>query len=279
MTGFKANLSNIIKKNNSLLCVGLDSGIERIPKHIHRREHPQSIFNKAIIDATGDLVCSYKLNPAFYEARGKEGIEALKMTCDYIKEKFPQVPVILDAKRGDIGNSNEGYVKFAYDYLGADSITLHPYLGKEALQPFFEIKDKMAFILCRTSNPGAGELQDLKVGDRPLYQVVAEHVLKEWNYNGNCGLIVGATYPSEIEIVRHIVGDGFPLLIPGIGSQGGDLEKTIKAGIDANGLNAIINSSRGIIFAGSGVDFAEKARFEAEKLKNEINKYRKYPEV
>lgn len=283
---FKDKLNKIVKKNNSLLCVGLDSDISKIPEHIRNGEHPQSTFNKAIIDATYDLVCAYKPNTAFYEARGKAGIEALKMTCGYIKEKYPEIPIILDAKRADIGSTNEGYVKFAYDYLEVDAITLHPYLGKEAIKPFLDRTEKTVFILCRTSNPGAGEFQDLLVRrsqsaeaealeDLPLYQIVAEHIVKNWNYNGNCGLVVGATYPAELEIVRRIAGDGIPFLIPGIGVQGGDVEKTVKAGVDKDGLNAIINSSRGIIFSSNGQDFAQKARFEGEILKTEINKYRK----
>ncbi|MBI5452091.1 orotidine-5'-phosphate decarboxylase, partial [Candidatus Gottesmanbacteria bacterium] len=289
---FQQKLNNIVKKNNSLLCVGLDSDITRIPEHISSGEHPQSTFNKAIIDATRDLVCAYKPNTAFYEARGKAGIEALKMTCDYIREKYPEIPIILDAKRADVGNTNEGYVKFAYDYLGADAITLHPYVGKEALKPFLDRKDKNAFILCKTSNPGAGEIQDLIVtpgrslprlrsgqaghlpGDsdkdtsevtqrgssdgggvsKALYQIIAEHVVQSWNYNGNCGLVVGATYPAELEIVRRIAGE-MPILIPGIGAQWADVEKTVKAGVDKDGLNAIINSSRSIIFASSSKDF------------------------
>ena len=282
---FHQKLNNIVKKNNSLVSVGLDSEITKIPEYIRNGEHPQSTFNKAIIDATHDLVCAYKPNTAFYEARGKAGIEALKMTCDYIKEKYPKIPIILDAKRADIGSTNEGYVKFAYDYLGADAITLHPYLGKESLKQFLDREDKGLFILCRTSNPGAGEFQDLLLSKSqpaealakegtPLYQIVAQHVAKDWNYNGNCGLVVGATYPDELKIVRHIVGDGFPLLIPGVGSQGGDVEKTVKAGVDKDGLSAIINSSRGIIFASADKNFAEISRKEAKKLRDEINKFR-----
>ncbi len=198
----------------------------------------------------------------------------LKFTIDYLKEKYPYIPVILDAKRADIGNTNEGYAKFAFDFLSADAITLHPYLGKEALKPFLERKERGIIILCRTSNSGAGEFQDLTIKEKPLYKIIAENVTKDWNYNGNCGLVVGATYPAELEIVRHIVG-GMPILIPGIGVQGGDVEKTVKAGVDKEGLNAVINSSRGIIFASSNEDFAQKAREETEKLKNEINKYRK----
>lgn len=270
---FYQKLDAIVKKQNSLVCVGLDSDIQKIPQHIREGEHPQSTFNKAIIEATHDLVCAYKPNTAFYEARGKAGIEALKMTCDYLRETYPEVVIILDAKRADIGSTNEGYVKFAFDYLGADAITLHPYLGKDAILPFLERQEKGSFILCRTSNPGACELQDLVTDGKPLYQVIAGKVANEWNKNGNCGLVVGATYPGELDIVRHIVSE-MPLLIPGIGAQGGDVEKTVKAGVDKHGKNAIINASRSIIFASNGVDFAQKAHEEAMKLKEEINKYR-----
>ncbi len=271
---FRQKLNNIVKKNNSLLCVGLDSQLEKLPGIVKARPHPIFEFNKAIIDATHDLVCAYKPNIAFYEAEGLDGLLQLKFTTKYIKEKFPEIPIILDAKRADIGNTNERYAKFAFDFFAADAITLHPYLGIETLGPFLERKDKETFILCKTSNPGAGELQDLKVDGKPLYQIVAEHVVNEWNYNGNCSLVVGAPYPAELNIVRRIAKN-LPLLIPGIGIQGGEVEKVVKAGIDADGMNAIINSSRGIIFASSGDDFAQKARAEADHLRSEINKYRK----
>ena len=246
---FRQKLDAIVEKNNSLLSVGLDSDVDA-----------QVAFNKKIIDATHDLVCAYKPNTAFYESRGVAGIEALKQTCDYLRKTYPEIVLIVDAKRGDIGNSNEAYAKFAFDYLGADAITLHPYLGKEALKPFLDRKEKGSVILCRTSNPGAGEFQD------DMYKKVAEHVAKEWNSNDNCALVVGAPYPAELAIVRRIVGD-MPFLIPGIGAQGGDLEKTVKAGVDSTGKNAIINASRSIIFA-------QEPRTEAQKLRYEINKYR-----
>ena len=274
---FYQKLDGIIQKQNSLVCVGLDSEISKIPAHLQSDKTPQFTFNKAIIDATHDLVCAYKPNSAFYEARGVDGIAELKMTCDYIRQSHPEIVLILDAKRADIGSTNEGYVTYAFDWLGADAITLHPYLGKEALKPFLDRKDKGCIILCRTSNPGAGEFQDLKLdsGNQAieLYQRVAEKVAKDWNYNGNCGLVVGATYPGELEIVRRIAND-LPFLIPGIGAQGGDIEKTVKAGVDENGRNAIINSSRGIIFVSSGQDFSVRAREETEKLRNEVNLYR-----
>lgn len=270
---FKTKLKKISIKNDSLVCVGLDSDISRIPLHLKSSENPQFEFNKAIIDTTHDLVCAYKPNTAFYEAEGSEGVKQLKMTTDYIKDKYPEVPIIIDAKRADIGNTNLGYIKYIFNYLNGDAVTLHWYVGKEGLKPFLDLKDKGLFIYCRSSNAGAGEFQDLKIDGKPFYQVLAEKVLKDWNYNNNCGLIFGATYSAELNVVRRIVGD-MPLLVPGIGAQGGDVEKTVKAGIDRNGLNAIINSSRGIIFASDGGDFAQKAREETEKLKEEINKYR-----
>lgn len=270
---FKDKLLAITKKNNSLVCVGLDSDIEKIPPHLKKQKNTQFIFNKAIIDATHDLVCAYKPNIAFYEAEGLKGLLQLEFTVNYLRKTCPEIPIILDAKRGDIGSTNEGYVKFAFDFLQVDAITVHPYLGKEALKPFLERKDKGIFILCRTSNPGAGELQDLEFNGKPLYQYLAERIVQEWNYNGNCALVVGATYPTELEIVRRVVDD-IPILIPGIGTQGGDVEKTVKAGVDSHGLNAIINSSRGVIFTSSGKDFAQKAREETIKLRDSINKYR-----
>lgn len=272
---FQQKLDAIVKKNNSLVCVGLDSDVSKIPQHLSAKGGRfQLEFNKQIIDATHDLVCAYKPNSAFYERHGVEGIQNLQATVQYILTCYPETPIVLDAKRGDIGNTNIGYVGFAFDWLGADAITLHPYLGKEALKPFLDRKEKAVFILCRTSNPGAGEFQDLVVDGRPLYQVVAKKIAKDWNHNNNCGLVIGATYPSELDVVRHIVGDGVPILIPGVGAQGGDVEKTVKAGVDSNGVNAIINSSRGIIFASSGEDFAQKARDETKKLQDEINVYR-----
>lgn len=236
-------------------------------------------FNREIVEATGDLVCAFKLNAAFYEARGAEGFEDLKVTIQRANEAFPRVPVILDAKRADIGNTNEGYVKMAFEYLGVDAITVHPYLGREALQPFLDQKDKGIIVLARTSNPGAGEFQDLKIhesgtiGEQPLYQVVARRVATEWNKNSNCAVVVGATYPEELQIVRGIVGD-MPILIPGIGAQGGEIEPTVKAGRDSRGQGMIINLSRSVLYASSGEDFAEAARAEVLRVHNLINQFR-----
>ena len=271
---FNQKLISAAKKNNSLVCVGLDSQLNKLPEHLKSRKNPQFEFNREIIEATHDLVCAYKPNSAFYEAEGAEGIMQLKMTMDYLKEKYAEIPVIIDAKRADIGNTNYSYIKFIFEYLKGDAITLHWYVGREGLKPFLDLVDKGLFIYCRSSNAGAGEFQDLMMDKTPFYQMLAKKIMKDWNYNNNCGLIFGATYPAELEIVRHIVGDDIPLLIPGIGAQGGDVEKTVKAGVNSKGLNAIINSSRGIIFASKEKDFADKARDEAMRLRDEINKFR-----
>ena len=271
---FSQKLEKIVTKNNSLLCIGLDSDWEKLPKAVKQSEYPQYAFNKAIIDATHDLVCVYKPNSAFYEYLGSEGVRQLKLTCDYIHDQYPEIPIILDAKRADIGSTNKGYVSYAFDYLRADAVTLHPYLGKEALQLFLDQKDKGCIILCRTSNPGADEFQDLRVGGELLYKNVARKVSQEWNIYGNCMLVLGATYPEELNQVRNIVGD-MTFLVPGVGVQGGDIKKTVALGKNSKGRGLIINSSRGIIFAGSEADFAEKARQEAQRLRDEINLYRK----
>lgn len=262
----------------NFVCVGLDSEYAKLPQAAMVGNVFDSVvsFNRYIVNATRDLVCAYKPNVAFYEALPKGiGYAVLWEVIQYINKVAPEVPVILDAKRADIGNTNAGYVTSAFDMLGADAITVHPYLGREALQPFLDRKDKGIIVLCRTSNSGAGEFQDLPIepssrGSGPLYRVVARHVAEHWNVNGNCALVVGATYPQELAEVRSIVAD-IPILIPGIGAQGGDIEATVKAGKDSRGRGMIINSSRGIVFASSGEDFAEAARRETLKLHTAIN--------
>jgi len=274
---FIKKLETIVKKNQSLLCVGLDSDIDKIsPKFTDQFE-----FNKAIIDATHDLVCSYKLNAAFYEAIGYKGILALKKTCDYLRKKYPEIPIIIDAKRGDIGNTNLGYVRLIFEYLNADAVTVNPYLGEEALAPFLAQKDKGIIVLCKTSNPGAGEFQDLVLSSKyqlsikyqvasikegiKLYQYVAYQVAKKWNKNKNCLLVIGATYPRELKEIREIVGDDLWILVPGVGTQGGDLQETLKAGLNSKKQGLIINLSRAIIFSSN-------PRKEAEKWRSEIGK-------
>ncbi len=270
---FLEKLSAAWEKNNSLLCVGLDSELAKLPAHIQGDSTPQFSFNKAIIDVTADLVCAYKINSAFYEASGPNGIQQLKLTADYLRANNPSTPIILDAKRADIGNTNNGYVNFIFDYLDMDAVTLHPYLGREALEPFLNRKDKGVIVLCRTSNPGAGEFQDLIVDGKPLYQLVAKEVARKWNINNNCLLVVGATYPEEMKTIRSLVGD-VPFLVPGVGAQGGDVEAIMRAGLDSRGQGMIINSARDIIFASDAKNFAEAARKKALATRDEINKYR-----
>jgi orotidine-5'-phosphate decarboxylase len=274
---FVSQLEQCWKKDN-FVCVGLDSDYNHIPesvKSLDSVEEALFVFNRDIIDATYDLVCAYKPNAAFYEMQGDAGLRALIRTVRYIRETYPHIPIILDAKRADIGSTNLGYVKAAFDIIGADAITVHPYLGKEALAPFLARREKGIIVLAKTSNPGSAEFQNLPVGElqEPLYQVVARHVATTWNSNGNCALVVGATYPAELKKVRTIVGD-MPILIPGIGAQGGEVAATIIAGKDSRGCGMIINSSRSIIFASQGPDFAQAARRATELLRAEINKYR-----
>jgi len=270
---FTQKLEAAAQKNNSLVCVGLDSDLAKLPKAVLGSDQPLFDFNKAIIEATADLVCAYKPNSAFYEAHGASGIEQLKATCEFLHENYPDIPIILDAKRGDIGNTNDGYINFVFDYLGADAITLHPYLGKESLSPFLSRADKGCIILCRTSNPGAGEFQDLVVDGQPMYLKVAQSVVIDWNELGNCLLVVGATYPKELAALRKMTPD-MTFLVPGIGAQGGDLEAVLEAGLTADKQGLIINSSRAIIFASAEEDFAEAARQETDKLRESINKRR-----
>ena len=277
MTTFIKKLEQSWQKDN-LVCVGLDPDFDQLPSIVKNQrsvEDAMFTFNRDIIDATYDLVCAYKPNAAFYEAQGDAGFRALIRTVSYIRETFTHVPVILDAKRADIDNTNLGYVRAAFDIIGVDAITVHPYLGKEALAPFLARIEKGIIVLAKTSNPGAGEFQDLPVGEsqEPLYQVVARQVAYTWNSNGNCALVVGATYPEDLKKLRSIVGD-MPILIPGIGTQGGEVAATVSAGKDDRGWGMIINSSRSIIFASKESDFAGAARRATEKLREEINKYR-----
>lgn len=260
-------------KRGNFLCIGLDSELSKIPKSAIKSTPRETIvsFNKSIIDATCALVGSYKPNTAFYESEGEEGFMALRETIKYINEVAPDVAVILDAKRGDIGNTNRNYAVSAFDYLGADAITVNPYLGGEPLQPFFERRGKGIIVLCHTSNPGAPEIQKLQVEGKPLYKVVAQLATSKWNSNGNCCVMVGATYPNELTEVRSIVGE-MPILVAGIGTQDGHLEKTIKAGIDSRGKGLIVNASRSIIFASEAPDFAEVARKKATELDDAIRK-------
>ena len=268
---FKEKLSKIVKKNNSLLCVGLDIDEEKMPKFLFESsKNPYFEFNKSMIDATKDLICAYKLNMAFYEVLGKEGFDLLEKTIDYIPN---EVVVILDGKRNDIGNTARKYAQSLFETLNADAATINPYLGIDGVKPFLEYKDKCSFILCRTSNSSALDFQDIKSKDIPLYQTVANKI-RDWNSYGNCGAVVGATYPDELKIIREILGEDIPILIPGIGAQGGDVEPTVKNGTNKNGEMAIIVSSRSILYAGKDEDFAELSKKAAITLRGEINNYR-----
>ncbi len=255
------------RRNKSLLCIGLDTDPEKIPADMGVFE-----FNREIIEATRDLVCAYKPNLGFYEAQGIEGLQALKRTVDYIPD---YIPVIADAKRGDIGSTAKGYARAIFEIYRFDAVTVNPYLGLDAVEPFTSYTDKGVFVLCRTSNPGAVDFQSLQCdtesGKRPLYEVVALKAGK-LNTNGNVGLVVGATYPDELKVIRGLQPD-MPLLIPGIGAQGGDLELTVRYGVDANGEKAVINSSRQVLYASSDRDFAEAARQAALEINENINRY------
>jgi orotidine-5'-phosphate decarboxylase len=260
---FTDKLLNASRKNESWLCIGLDPDPELMP--------PVDVlqFNKAIIEATYDLVCAYKPNIAFYEAMGSEGIAILEKT---IKRVPGDIPVIADAKRSDIGNTARAYAKALFSILGFDAATVNPYLGFDSIEPFISYQDKGVFILCRTSNKGATDFQDLRTDGLPLYEAVAKKA-REWNIHGNIGLVVGATYPEELKRVRSICPD-MPLLIPGVGAQGGDLASAVDYGVDARGEKAIINVSRQILYASREKNFALAARNVAEKLRNQINEYR-----
>lgn len=250
----------------SLVCVGLDSAYERLPEWFRVQDLPQFAFNRWVIEQTHPYVAAYKPNIAFYEARGEEGLSALEATVRYLREQHPDIVTICDAKRADIGSTNQGYVSAIFDRLGFDAVTLNPYLGREALAPFLARADKACIVLARTSNPGAGELQDLLVDGVPLWRVVARQVHHAWNTLGNCMLVAGATYPDELRQIRAAVGE-MTLLVPGIGAQGGDIEATVRAGLNASGRGMIINSSRAVIFAD---DPAAAAR----DLRGAINRYR-----
>jgi orotidine-5'-phosphate decarboxylase len=247
----------------SLLCVGLDPEMDRIPARFHSAASPLFAFCRWIIEQTHAFTAAYKPNIAFFEAHGDQGISALEQTVAYLRAEHPEVVTICDAKRGDIGNTNRGYVTSIFDTMGFDAVTLHPYLGKESLTPFLARQDKASIILCRTSNSGAGELQDLMVDGRPLWECIALRVATEWNGKGNCMLVVGATYPDEMRRIRAIAPQ-LTFLVPGIGAQGGDVKAVVEAGLDANGGGLMISSSRGILFSD---DPAASAR----ALRDEIN--------
>jgi len=259
---FAGKLLAANRRNKSLLCVGLDPDPELMPK-VGLLE-----FNKAIIDTTFDLVCAYKPNLAFYEALGVSGLKVLQKTIEHIPD---HIPIIGDGKRGDIGNTARAYAKALFETFGFDAATVSPYLGFDSVEPLIRYNDRGVFILCRTSNPGAVDFQDLVDAQGiPLYETVARKA-REWNAHGNIGLVVGATYIKELKAIRRLCPE-MPILIPGVGTQGGDLASTVRYGIDAQGGNAIITVSRQVIYASQGKDFAQAARHNAQELRDNINK-------
>jgi len=268
MSHFIEQLERAWDVNGSLVCVGLDPEIERFPPQVVDQPSPIFQFNKAIIDATADLVCAYK--PQFAHYAAYEAEDQLERTIDYIQSTYPGIPVILDSKRGDVGNTAERYAIEAFERYHADAVTVSPYLGGDSMEPFLKYEDKGVIILCRTSNSGAGDLQDLEVGGRRLFHVVADLAARRWNTRGNCALVVGATYPRELAEVREIVGN-MPFLVPGVGAQGGDVAQAVQSGQTAAGAGLVISSSRGILYASSGENFVSAAREATLKLRDQIN--------
>jgi orotidine-5'-phosphate decarboxylase len=268
MSAFIDKLAASWERSNSLVCIGLDPEIERLPRDIAVQPSPIFQFNKAIIDATADLVCAYK--PQFAHYAAYEAEDQLERTIEYIHRSYPGIPVILDSKRGDVGNTAVRYAIEAFERYGADAVTVNPYLGGDSLEPFLQYEDKGVIVLCRTSNPGGRDLQDLDVGGRKLYQVVADMAARNWNTRGNCLLVVGATQPRELAEVREIVGK-MPFLVPGVGAQGGDVAFAVTNGQTDDGTGLIISSSRGILYAGSDDNFSTAARAAAQALRDQIN--------
>lgn len=266
---FSKKVGRIQRKRASLLCIGLDTDKALIPRHLSRTTSAVLSFNRCIIDATADLVCAYKINLAFYETLGAEGWRVMEKTLEYIP---PGIVTIGDGKRGDIGNTSEQYAKALFDELGFDAATVNPYMGFDAVEPFLRWSDRGIFLLALTSNPGSNDFQRLRVNGRPLYERVVRAAVK-WNTKKNIGLVVGATHPNELKRVRSLAPQ-MPILIPGIGKQGGDLKSAIRYGCTRRRDLAIINASRSILYASGGKDFAQAARQEAMRLREEIERVR-----
>jgi len=256
---------------DTLVCVGLDPEPARFPDRFAADADAVFAFNRDIVDATAEFACAFKPQIAHFAALGAE--DALTRLIAHIHARHPEVPVILDSKRGDIGSTAQHYVSEAFDRYRADAVTVNPYMGRDSAQPFLDRAERGVVVLCRTSNPGAGDLQDLDVGGRPLYQRVAEKVANEWNGHGNCALVVGATWPEQLREARTIVGD-MPFLVPGVGAQGGDVEAVVRNAKTADGSGLVVSSSRAVLYASNGGDFAEAAGNAAKSLRDEINRHR-----
>lgn len=271
---FTDKLAAAIRANDSLLCVGLDPDIQRFPDGLQGKSDAIFTFCRAIIDATAATACAFKPQIAYFAAIAAE--DQLQAICNYLKTQYPQMPIVLDAKRGDIGATAEQYAREAFERYGADAVTVNPYMGFDSVEPYLERQDRGVIVLCRTSNPGGSDLQFLNVDGQPLYQHVAHQVASKWNRHGQCGLVVGATFPQELAEVRAIVGD-MPLLVPGIGAQGGDIKATVEAGQTADGNGMMINSSRAILYAKPevGEDFAMAAARVARETRDAVNQFRR----
>jgi orotidine-5'-phosphate decarboxylase len=256
---------------DTLLCVGLDPDPARFPAHLRNR--PDAIFDfcREIVDATADLACAFKPQIAYFASMRAE--DQLERLIAHIRARHAQVPVILDAKRGDIGSTAEHYAREAFERYAAHAVTLSPYMGFDSIEPYLAYPDRGAFLLCRTSNAGGNDLQMLDVGGERVFERVARLTASTWNRNGQLGLVVGATFPGELARVRSLVGE-LPLLVPGIGAQGGDVEASVQAGQTSRGLGMVVNSSRAILYAGKDEDFADRARAVALATRDEINRYR-----
>ena len=271
MTDFIAALKQRWTQADSLVCVGLDPEPSKFPAKFRDDSDAVFAFCRDIVDATAPYVCAFKPQIAHFAALGAE--DALQRLIAHIHAVHPGIPVILDSKRGDIGSTAQHYATEAFDRFAADAVTANPYLGRDSVQPFLDRADRGVVILCRTSNPGAGDLQDLVVDGRPLYQHVAEKVARDWNGHGNCALVVGATWPAQLKEVRAIVGE-VPFLVPGVGAQGGDVEAVVSNAKTADGTGLIVSSSRAVLYASAGDDYAQAAAAEARHLRDEINRYR-----
>jgi len=268
---FIQNLTHAWRRNDSLLCIGLDPDPARFPTPFKGNAANIFEFCRAIVDASVNYACAFKPQIAYFAAHRAEA--QLEQLIAYIHTEYPGLPVILDAKRGDIGSTAQQYAREAFERYQADAVTVNPYMGFDSIEPYLTYPEKGVIVLCRTSNPGGSDLQFLDCNGRPLYQIVAEYASRKWNANGQIGLVVGATFPDEIAAVRNIIGD-MPLLIPGIGAQGGDIAATVRAGRTAQGLGMLINSSRAILYASNGNDFAAAASKAAQQTRDAINQYR-----
>ncbi len=275
---WKELLERSVDERRTLLCVGLDTDMNRFSEEERSNLDAQFLVNKEIIDRTHSFAAAYKLNMAFYEAEGPEGMRTLKRTVDYIKTTYPEVLTILDAKKGDIGNTSKAYARSAYEHLDVDSVTLNGYMGRDAIDPFSGDENRLCFVLCRTSNKAASEIQDIG-NDEKLFIKMAR-IIKGWNENGNLGMVIGATYPDELKMIREETGFNMPVLVPGVGAQGGDLEKVLNNGTDDNGKGILINVSRGIMFAFQkdafkGIEMGDAAEKAAREYHDSILKVMK----